>query len=301
MERAMKSLTCGHPPNPDPQQNQLLAALPACEWQRLAPHLELVELEAGKVLCESSSPITYVYFPASAEISLVCTTAEGGTAEIAVIGRDGVVGICSILGGYTMLNRAVVQSAGIAFRMRASLIKAEVNGGGALLHLLLRYTQSLITQITQSAACNRHHDIDQRLARRLLTALDGANSSAFAMTQEGVASLLGVRREGITAAAFKLQKDGVIRYQRGHISVLDRSGLERRACECYAAVAKEHYRLLPRVPKGATVHSHVPLPAPLPVRSPAIAVPIMVLRTVVQHRLPVQRPRSAVQLGSRAM
>jgi CRP-like cAMP-binding protein len=234
-----------------PRQNHLLAALPDAEWSRWLPHLELVDLSTGKVLCESSSPITCVYFPTTAVISLLCTTVQGGTSEIAAVGNDGVVGICMIMGGQAMLNRAVVQSAGQAYRLPAALVKAEVERSGPALRLLMRYAQSLITQVTQTAACNRHHSIDQQLARRLLIALDCSTSDEFAMTQEGVASLLGVRREGVTAAALKLQRAGVIRYQRGQISVLDRNRLEHHACECYAAVAKEHSRLLPTLGSAA--------------------------------------------------
>ncbi len=229
----------------DPRQNQLLAALPASEWARWLPYLEQVDFASGKVVCESSSRTAYMYFPTTAVISLLCTTVDGGTSEVAVVGNDGVVGVSMIMGGHTMLNRAVVQSAGQCFRLPSLLVKMEVERAGAALQLLLRYTQSLITQVMQMAACNRHHTIDQQLARRLLTAMDRATSDEVAMTQEGLASLLGVRREGVTAAALKLQCDGVIRYQRGHISVLDRRRLEQRACECYAAVSKEHHRLLP--------------------------------------------------------
>ena len=241
----MNSLICGHTAKSDPRQNHLLAALPDCEWSRWLPHLEQVDLPAGKVLCESSRAMTFVCFPTTAVISLLCTTLEGGTSEIAVVGNDGVVGVSTIMGGTMMPSRAVVQSAGLGYRLPAQLLKTEVERAGPALQLLLRYTQSLITQVTQTAACNRHHGIDQQLARRLLTALDRSNADEFAMTQEGVANLLGVRREGVTAAALRLQQAGVIRYQRGYIVVLDRKGLEQRTCECYAAVAKEHYRLLP--------------------------------------------------------
>ena len=232
----MNSLICGHTAKSDPRQNHLLAALPDCEWSRWLPHLEQVDLPAGKVLCESSSAMTFVCFPTTAVISLLCTTIEG---------NDGVVGVSTIMGGTMMPSRAVVQSAGLGYRLPVQLLKTEVERAGPALQLLLRYTQSLITQVTQTAACNRHHGIDQQLARRLLTALDRSNADEFAMTQEGVANLLGVRREGVTAAALRLQQAGVIRYQRGYIVVLDRKGLEQRTCECYAAVAREHYRLLP--------------------------------------------------------
>ncbi len=227
------------------RQNHLLAALADREWSRWLPHLELVDLPVGKVLCESSSASAFVYFPTTAVISLLCTTVDGGTSEIAVVGNEGVVGVSMIMGGNTMPNRAVVQSAGLGFRLPSTLVKAEVEQVGPALHLFLRYTQSLITQVTQTAACNRHHGIDQQLARRLLIALDMSSSTEIAMTQEGVAGLLGVRREGVTAAALKLQHAGVIRYQRGHISVLDRYRLEQRTCECYRAVTKACFRLRP--------------------------------------------------------
>lgn len=228
-----------------PRQNHLLAALPDCEWVSWLPYLERVNLSFGEVLCDSSSATSFVYFPTTAVISLLSTTIDGGTSEIAVVGNDGVVGIGLIMGGNSMPSQAVVQTAGEGYRLRTRLVKTEIDRSGPVLRVLLRYTQTLITQITQKAACNRHHGIDQQLACRLLMALDRSASSELAMTQEGVATLLGVRREGVTAAALKLQQDGVIRYQRGHISVLDRNGLEHRTCECYAAVARERNRLLP--------------------------------------------------------
>ena len=229
----------------DPQQNHLLAALVDCEWSRWLPHLERVDFPLGKVLCASGTVTPFVYFPTTAIVSLLATTAEGGTSEVAVIGNEGVVGISTIMGGHMMPSQAVVQTPGQAYRLRSALVKTEVDRAGPVLRLLLRYTQSLITQVLQTAACNRHHDIERQLARRLLMGLDRSPSDELAMTQEGLASLLGVRREGITAAALKLQAAGVIRYQRGHIAVLNRDGLEERACECYAAVRNEQYRLLP--------------------------------------------------------
>lgn len=260
----------------DPRQNHLLAALPDCEWSRWLPHLERVDLPLGKVLCEASSVTPFVYFPTTASVSLLCTTAEGGSAEIAVVGNDGVVGVSMIMGGQSMLSRAVVQSAGLGYRMRSLLVTTEVTRCGPALRLLLRYTQTLITQVTQAAACNRHHSIEQQLARRLLTALDRSASDEFAMTQEGLACLLGVRREGVTAAALKLQRAGVIRYQRGHMSVLDRKRLEQHACECYAAVAKENDRLMPAsvsaLYRSATLRP-APLSAPLPLPLP-LAMPL---------------------------
>ncbi len=236
----------------DPRQNQLLAALPDCDWSRWLPHLESVDFPAGKELCGTHSGSGFVYFPTSAVVSLLYRTVEGGTAEIAVIGNDGVVGFSMIMGGNATLCQALVQAEGRGFRIRSQWVQNEVDRGGPVLQLMLRYTQSLITQVAQTAVCNRHHGIDQQLARRLLVGLDRSPSDELALTQEGLASLLGVRREGVTAAALKLQQAGVIRYQRGHISVLDRTGLERRTCECYATVAKEQNRLLP----NATLRQH---------------------------------------------
>ena len=241
----MNFLSFKPPANSHPRQNHLLAALPDGEWTRCLVHLELVEFPVGRVLCESDSAAEFVYFPTTAIISLMSITVEGGTSEVAIVGNEGVVGICAITGGRSMPIQTIVQSAGQGYRLRSTLFKTELERAGTLLHLLLRYTQSLITQIAQSAACNRHHNIEQQLSRRLLLALDRSPSEDLAITQERLACLLGVRREGITAAALKLQQAGVIRYQRGHISVLDREGLERRTCECYAAVAKENKRLLP--------------------------------------------------------
>lgn len=229
----------------DPRQNHLLAALPVCEWARWQPHLEPIEMASGQVLCNSGTATDFVYFPTTAIISLVCVTQEGGTSEIAVVGNDGVVGIGQIMGGNTMLSEAVVQTAGQAYRIRSQRVKDEVGRAGPVLHLLLRYTQALMAHVTQTAACNRHHSIDQQLCRRLLLGLDRSFTDELVMTQEGVANLLGVRREGITAAALRLQEAGVIRYHRGHISVLDRGRLEKRTCECYAATKRESDRLLP--------------------------------------------------------
>ena len=243
---------------PDPRQNHLLGALADCDWSRWLSHLERVDFPLGKVLCESNSGAPYVYFPTTAIISLLITTTEGGTSEVAVIGNEGVLGISMIMGGSTMPSQAVVQTAGQGYRLRSALVKTEIDRAGAVLRLLLRYTQSLITQVTQTAACNRHHGIELQLARRLLMGLDRSASHELAMTQEGLASLLGVRREGVTAAAIKLQAAGVIRYQRGHIAVLDRDALEKRACECYATVRREQYRLLPTPASGRS-------PTPMPI------------------------------------
>jgi len=231
--------------DPDQSANQLLACLPPAEWQRISPLLEPVDLPLGHVLYESGSAIGYVYFPINAIVSLLYVLEDGASAEIAVVGREGVVGIALFMGGDTTPSRAVVQSAGKGYRMRAADIKEEFNRSGPVLHVLLRYTQALITQTAQTAVCNRHHSLDQQLCRWLLLSLDRLDSSELVMTQELIANMLGVRREGVTEAALKLQKQGLIKYARGHISVLDRPGLEERACECYAVVKKEYDRLLP--------------------------------------------------------
>jgi CRP-like cAMP-binding protein len=229
----------------DPRHNQLLAALPDLDWARWHPHLQSTTLEYGQVLFEAGSQPTAALFPTSAVISLSSMTRDGASAEVAVVGDEGVVGISLFMGGGTMPHRAIVQSAGQGWRLPAPLVQEAVAHGSALLRLVLRYTQSLIVQTTQTAACNRHHSIAQQLSRRLLMALDRAPSDELAMTQEAAAHLLGVRREGVTAAALKLQRDGTIRYRRGRIEVLDRSALERHACECYAVVEREYRRLVP--------------------------------------------------------
>jgi CRP-like cAMP-binding protein len=229
----------------DPRQNRLLAALPDAEWARWLPQLEPVDLPLGKVLYESGTRLTHVYFPTTSIISLLYVMEDGASAEIAVVGHEGIVGISLFMGGESTPSRAVVQSAGKGFRLNASLMLQEFNRAGPVLHLLLRYTQALITQMSQTAVCNRHHSLDQQLCRWLLLSLDRLQSNELVMTQELIANMLGVRREGVTEAAGDLQKAGLIRYQRGHITVLDRRRLERRACECYAVVKKEYDRLLP--------------------------------------------------------
>jgi CRP-like cAMP-binding protein len=229
----------------DPKQNDLLAALPEAEWARWLPHLELVDMPLGKALYESGSKLNHVYFPTTAIISLLYVMEDGASAEIAIVGRDGIVGISLFMGGESTTSRAVVQSAGHGFRLKANLMMQEFNRAGPVLHLLLRYTQALITQMAQTAVCNRHHSVDQQLCRWLLLSLDRLPSNELVMTQELIAAMLGVRREGVTEAAGDLHKAGLIRYQRGHITVLDRAGLERRTCECYTAVKKEYERLLP--------------------------------------------------------
>lgn len=229
----------------DPRQNRLLAALPEAEWGRWAPLMEPVDLPLGKVLYESGRELSHVYFPVTAIVSLLYVLENGASAEIAVVGKEGLVGVSLFMGGGTTPSRAVVQSAGQGFRLRADLLLQAFNRSGPVLHLLLRYTQALITQMAQTAVCNRHHSLDQQLCRWLLLSLDRLEGNDLVITQELIANMLGVRREGVTEAAGHLQKDGLIKYQRGHITVLDRIGLERRTCECYAVVKTEYDRLLP--------------------------------------------------------
>lgn len=226
-------------------QNQLLAALPKAEWLRWLPDLEPVDLPLGTVLYESGCNMPYVYFPTNAIVSLLYVLEDGASAEIAVVGFEGVVGISIFMGGGSTPSRAVVQSAGSGFRLRADLVKQEFARSGPVMHLMLRYTQALITQMSQTAVCNRHHSLDQQLCRWLLLSLDRLQGNQLVMTQELIANMLGVRREGVTEAALKLQKAALISYARGHISVLDRPGLEQRTCECYAVVKREYDRLLP--------------------------------------------------------
>jgi len=230
---------------PDPQTNQLLGQLPPAELQRWLPHLEAVDLPLGHVLYESGRTLSHVYFPTTAIVSLLYVLENGASAEIAIVGQEGVVGVSLFMGGESTTSRAVVQSAGQGLRLKASEIKLEFQRAGPVMHLLLRYTQALITQMAQTAVCNRHHSLDQQLCRWLLLSLDRLEGSELVMTQELIANMLGVRREGVTEGALKLQKLGLIRYSRGHIKVLDRPGLEQRTCECYGVVKKEYDRLLP--------------------------------------------------------
>lgn len=233
---------------PTPQQNHLLAALPAEVWQRLHPHLERVSLSLGQVLYESGDELRHVYFPTDSIVSLLYVMESGASAEISVVGNEGLIGIALFMGGESTPSRAVVQSAGYAYRLLGQRLKDEFNRHGEMLLLMLRYTQSLITQMAQTAVCNRHHSIDQQLCRWLLLSLDRLPSNRLTMTQELIANMLGVRREGVTDAAGKLQKHGVIEYSRGQITVLDRPKLETLSCECYAVVKKETDRLLPYLP-----------------------------------------------------
>lgn len=232
--------------SPGPQHNRLIAALPDAEWQRWQSHLEPVDLPLGKVLYESGMPLAHVYFPTTAIVSLLYVLEDGASAEIAVVGLEGLVGISLFMGGGTTPSRAVVQSAGLGYRLKAATMQEEFARAGPAMHLLLRYTQALITQMAQTAVCNRHHTLDQQLCRWLLLSLDRLPSSELVMTQELIGNMLGVRREGVTEAARKLQAAGIIRYARGRISVLDRKALEARTCECYGVVRSEYDRLLPQ-------------------------------------------------------
>src|ERR1700675_1625586 len=226
-------------------KNHLLAALPHAEAQRWLPLMEPVDLPLGEVLYESGTTLDHVYFPTTAIISLLYVMENGASAEIAVVGNEGIVGISLFMGGESTPSRAVVQSAGQGLRLNAKMLKDEFNQNAPVLHLLLRYTQALITQMAQTAVCNRHHSLDQQLCRWLLLSLDRLESNQLVMTQELIANMLGVRREGVTEGALKLQNEGLIQYARGHITVLDRAGLEKRTCECYAVVKREYDRLLP--------------------------------------------------------
>jgi CRP-like cAMP-binding protein len=239
-----QGLTMPAPQLDAPQQNHLLAALPAAEFERVATHLELVQLPLGEMLYEPGIQLQHAYFPTTSIVSLHYVTESGASSEAAGVGNEGVVGVSLFMGGNTTPSSAVVQTAGIAYRLERHFLLAEFNRAELLQHLLLRYTQALMTQTMQTAVCNRHHTIEQQLCRWLLLTLDRLPEREMVMTQELVASMLGVRREGITEAAGKLQNDGYIRYRRGHIAVLNRSGLEKRTCECYAVVKKEFERLL---------------------------------------------------------
>lgn len=233
--------------SPSPLQNHLLAALPVEVQERLIPQLELVFLPLGKVVYESGDTLQHVYFPTDAIVSLLYVMEDGASAEISVVGNEGLIGLAVFMGGESTPSRAIVQSAGHAYRLLGQRLKSEFNRHGDLMLLLLRYTQALITQMAQTAVCNRHHSIDQQLCRWLLLSLDRLPSNQLTMTQELIANMLGVRREGVTEAAGKLQKLGVIEYSRGHITVLDRSKLEELCCECYSVVKKETDRLLAHV------------------------------------------------------
>ncbi len=231
----------------DPRQNHLLAALPAEDLARLLPDLEEAPMPLGHVLYEPGVPMRHVYFPTTSIVSLLYVMEDGASAEIAVVGNEGVVGVSLFMGGESTTSRAVVQSDGYAYRLKAQLLKDEFFRAGPMQRLLLRYTQALLTQMAQTAVCNRHHSLDQQFCRWLLLSLDRLSSNELVMTQELIANMLGVRREGVTEAAGNVQRAGLISYNRGRITVLDRTGLEARACECYAVVKKEFDRLLPYV------------------------------------------------------
>lgn len=231
-------------PEPNPRDNHILDALPDEERDRLFPYLSLVAMPLGKVLYESGETLKHIYFPTDSIVSLLYVMKDGASAEIAVVGNEGAIGVALFMGGETTPSRAIVQSAGSAFRLEGKRLKAEFGRHGQMLHVLLRYTQSLITQMAQTAVCNRHHSVNQQLCRWLLLSLDRLRSNELKMTQELIANMLGVRREGVTAAAGELQKAGVIRYSRGRITVIDRAKLEQLSCECYSVVKKESDRLL---------------------------------------------------------
>ncbi|SCC94585.1 Transcriptional regulator, Crp/Fnr family [Thiomonas sp. X19] len=228
----------------DPRMNQLLAALPDAVFQRWLPQLERVEMPLGQALYESGMTLSHAYFPTTAIISLLYATEDGASNEIAVVGNEGILGVPLFMGGGSTPSRGVVQSAGVGFRLKAQTLREEFTNSAAVMRLLLLYTQALITQMTQTAVCNRHHVLDQQMCRWLLMRLDRLQGDELVMTQDLIANMIGVRREGVTEAALKLQSAGLISYSRGHITVLDRRGLERRTCECYAVVKKEYDRLL---------------------------------------------------------
>jgi CRP-like cAMP-binding protein len=236
------------PTGHNPRQNHLLAALPAADYERLLPDLELIPMPLGWAIYEAGGRLAHVYFPITSIASLLYVMENGASAEIAIAGNDSVVGISLFMGGDTTPSRAVVQSAGHGYRLEATVLKKEFDRGGALHQLALRYTQALITQMAQTAVCNRHHSVEQQLCRWLLLSLDRLPSNELTMTQQLIANMLGVRREGVTEAAGHLQKERLINYSRGRIIVLDRPGLEKRVCECYAVVKRETDRLFPRAP-----------------------------------------------------
>lgn len=238
--------TPGSPRQNSLRDNHILAALDQDEHERLVPHLVLVPMPLGSVLYESGASLRHIYFPIDSIVSLLYVMQDGASAEISVVGNEGAIGVALFMGGETTPSRAVVQSAGSAYRLEGGRLKAEFNRHGNMMHVLLRYTQALITQMAQTAVCNRHHTIEQQLCRWLLLSLDRLHSNELKMTQELIANMLGVRREGVTEAAGDLQDAGLIKYRRGHITVLDRAQLERRVCECYAVVKRESDRLLSR-------------------------------------------------------
>lgn len=260
-------------PGSSPDSNSLLALLHDEEWQRLAPYIEHVEMPQGSVLSEAGDLISYMYFPTTAVVSLSYVMENGASGEVAVIGNDGLVGMSLLMVSGSTPCRAVVQTAGQGFRLPGRIIKAEFNRGGRVLELFLKYMLALINQTSQLAICNRHHSVDQQLCRRLLQSLDLQDSNEILVTQERIAGMLGVRREGVTAAALSLQQAGLIRYARGRISILDRQGLEKRSCECYSAVRSEYARLMPAT--GSSAKSCGPTPARYRSVAPGIRFPTM--------------------------
>lgn len=243
-----------------PRQNHLINALPPDVFARLKPHLELVNMALGDVLYEADAASPHIYFPISSIVSLLYGMENGASTEVAAVGKEGLVGIALFMGGETMPNRAVVESAGYGYRLKPRYLKEEMNKGGPVLQLLLRYTQALITQMSQTAVCNRYHSLDQQLCRRLLISVDRLQTNELMMTQELLSNMLGVRREGVTEAAGKLQRAGLIQYSRGHITILNRAALEARVCECYGVVKKEFDRLLPASCAEHHVHSVTKFP-----------------------------------------
>lgn len=253
----------------NPKQNRILGALPANDFARINDDLELVQLELGHVLYESGDSLSYIYFPVTCLASLIFTTRKGATAELAIVGNDGLVGTPAVLGGDTTTHRVVVQSAGAAYRARVEVIRWELDQGGEFQHLALRFTQALMTQMAQSIVCNRHHSVDQQLCRWLLLSLDRLPGNQLDMTQELIANMLGVRREAVTEAAGKLQAAGLIQYSRGHITALDRPGIEARSCECYATVKVEYDRIFLMQPVLRLVNRARPNPVTLRKRAEA--------------------------------
>ncbi|MES2831977.1 MAG: Crp/Fnr family transcriptional regulator [Pseudomonadota bacterium] len=228
----------------NPRQNHLLAGLPSADYERILPHLEFVSMPFGMTVCETDTAMQHAYFLTSSIVSLMYETRDGASSETAVVGNEGVVGVALFMGGGNSLNRAIVKSAGYGFRLKASFLREEFSRGGPLQQMLLRYTQALLTQMSQTAVCNRHHSVVQQLCRWLLLSLDRLPSNEMSMTQGLIANMLGVRRESVAEAAGKLQEEGLIHYSRGHITIVNRAGLEARVCECYAGVKKEYDRLL---------------------------------------------------------
>ena len=246
-DQGSAAASSAHGPGANPRHNRLLASLPEADLQRWRPHLQPVAMPLGQALYESGEPLSHGYFPTTAIVSLMYVTESGASSEIAVVGNDGIVGVPLFMGGGSTPSRAVVQSAGEGFRMSGRAIREEFSRSAPVMRLLLRYTQALIAQMAQVTVCNRHHRVDQQLCRWLLLSLDRLPGNDLVVTQELIANMLGVRREGVTEAATALQRAGLISYRRGHITVLDRTGLERRSCECYAVVKAEYDRLMPPV------------------------------------------------------